>query len=141
MNKDFVLKGSDMVYYVDMFGVSCFRVVSFVHNGRTIKEYERIKNIKVMKVERTTTHVVYEKIDILDDIEREYLSNVLKPFRNRVMVIEKEERYPNKEYINVELKTDNPAENDYLIFPDFKKGTMYKGMKINKKHTLEELGL
>ena len=28
-----------------------------------------------------------------------------------------------------------------LNFPDFKVGTMYKGMEANKDYTLEELGL
>ena len=141
MNKDFVLKGNDRVYYRDMFGVNCFHNVHLALDGRTIKDYERIKNIKVMKVERTITKVVYKRKEILDDVEKEYLSNALKPFRCRVISVEKDERYPNKEYIYVELTTDNQVEKDYMIFPDFKKGTMYKDMETDKKYTLEELGL
>lgn len=135
MNKDFVLKGNDRVYYRDMFGVNCFHNVHLALDGKTIKEYERIKNIKVMKVERTITKVVYKRKEILDDVEKEYLNNALKPFRCKVISVEKGERYSNKEYIYVEL-TD-----DCIIFPDFKKGTMYKDMETDKKYTLEELGL
>ena len=28
-----------------------------------------------------------------------------------------------------------------MLFPDFKKGTMYKGMKPEKSYTLKELGI
>lgn len=39
------------------------------------------------------------------------------------------------EYIAIDLN------NERLSFPFFDKGTMYKGMELNKKYTLKELGL
>lgn len=71
--------------------------------------------------------------EILDEKEKEYLSAVIRPFKDRVDYIEKVENI--LEYIAIELN------NERLSFPFFDKGTMYKGMELNKKYTLKELGL
>ena len=92
------------------------------------------------------------KIDkpILDEKEKEYLSAVIKPFRNRILYIAKSETVktydnPNPkiyECIYIMYK-DSPKKKNpfYMGFPCFEKGTMYKGMELDKKYTLEELGL
>ena len=88
-----------------------------------------------------TVNDLEEVKDILDEKEKEYLSNVIKPFKHKVKGIRKSEICDNednqiKEYI------ENCIENDYTIdFPNFKKNTMCKNMKINKQYTLKELGL
>lgn len=75
--------------------------------------------------------------DILDKEEKEYLSNVVKPFRNRVSYIVKfTTSYDDFEYICIYLKNMQG-----FSLPSFKKDTMYKGMKINKAYILKELGL
>lgn len=74
---------------------------------------------------------------IFDEKEKEYLSYVIRPFRNRIKYICKnnnEDMYT--EFLDVQLDG-----NDFMAFPNFKKGTMYKGMESEKKYTLEELGL
>ena len=71
--------------------------------------------------------------EILDEEEKEYLSAVIRPFKDRVDYIEKVENI--LEYIAIDLN------NERLSFPFFDKGTMYKGMELNKKYTLKELGL
>ena len=76
--------------------------------------------------------------DILTDEEKAYLSTVIKPFREDVECIEKTESYSgNKEYIHMTMKRDD----DYCELPVFAKGTMYKGMGLDKAYTLEDLGL
>lgn len=72
--------------------------------------------------------------EILDEEEKEYLSAVIKPFRDKIEYIEK--HGVNEEYIDICIRNDSR-----IIFPYFKSGTMYKGMELNKKYTLEELGL
>lgn len=72
--------------------------------------------------------------EILDEEEKEYLSAVIKPFRYKIEYIAK--HGVNKEYIDICIRNDSK-----IIFPYFKSGTMYKGMELNKKYTLEELGL
>ena len=73
---------------------------------------------------------------ILDDVEKAYLSAVIKPFRKNIKYIAKYTFSTEAEYVKICLNC-----NDYIVFPNFKRGTMYKGMKTNKEYTLEELGL
>ena len=87
---------------------------------------------------------------ILDKEEKEYLGNVIKPFRNRILYIAKSETVktydnPNPkiyECIYIMYKDSSKKKNPfYMGFPCFEKGTMYKGMELDKEYTLEELGL
>ena len=79
------------------------------------------------------------KDSILTDKEREYLSTVIKPFREKIKAIEK---YPfcglsckKEEYIIVRFHDGGWS------FPRFTANTMYKGMEVYKSYTLKELGL
>jgi hypothetical protein len=80
------------------------------------------------------------KEPVLDEKEKEYLENVLKPFKDRVKYVNKLETYwvDNGEFIFISLG-DNIHE--HISLPCFPKGSMYKGMETGKKYTLEELGL
>lgn len=86
--------------------------------------------------------IAKEVNSVLDEAEKRYLSNIIKPFRNTVISIAKyyEESIDNN-FIEIEVKQNYCNENQYVSLPYFKKGTMYKGMKEYKKYTLEELGL
>lgn len=75
------------------------------------------------------------KKPILDNVEREYLSAVIKPFRKKVRYICKKGCGSN-EYIDIGIQEDCS-----IPFPDFKVGSMYKGMEFGKDYTLKELGL
>ena len=72
---------------------------------------------------------------ILDDEETKYLSGVIRPFRNKIGYIMKVNTQCG-EFIRILFKN-----NECIIFPYFKKGTMYKGMELNKEYSLEDLGL
>lgn len=74
--------------------------------------------------------------EILDDAEKKYLKNVIKPFKNRISDIVKRKSNSEKSYIAIHTN-----DNETIYFPTFKKGTMYEGMKVDKKYTLKELGL
>lgn len=77
------------------------------------------------------------KEQILDDVEKKYLSAVIKPFRDKVKYMLKNSS--NVESISIVL--EDKERREYFNFPYFKKGTMYQGMEANKRYTLEELGL
>lgn len=77
------------------------------------------------------------KEQILTEKEKTYLSSVIKPFRDKVKYMLKNSF--NKEFISIVL--EDKERKEYFNFPYFKKGTMYQGMKANKRYTLEELGL
>lgn len=74
---------------------------------------------------------------ILDDAEQQYLSTVIKPFRDMVMHLRKSDKFIA---IFFKYKSgNNQWSNDAVYLPYF--GTMYKGMQRYKKYTLEDLGL
>ena len=93
---------------------------------------------KIIKIEEPTYTTVYEaKVEILDDVEKRYLKGVIRPFRNNVEVIRKLfSPTKGKYYIQIKYK-DEPPTN----LPYFESKEMYKNMKIDKRYTLEELGL
>ena len=76
----------------------------------------------------------------LDDKEKEYLENVLKPFRDRVKYVDKLEAYwvDNGEFIFISLGDDI---HEHISLPWFHKGSMYKNMELGKEYSLKELGL
>ena len=84
------------------------------------------------------------KISILTEKEKEYLSAVIKPFRDRKVVINKHE-YPQNEHknecIQISVEFYDKTGGETISLPIFKKGTMYKGLESNKCYTLEDLGL
>lgn len=73
---------------------------------------------------------------VLDDIERKYLKNILRPFKDEIKWVCKFKCFnPKDEYITIELETDS------IRLPYFIADTMYKNMENGKKYTLEELGI
>lgn len=77
------------------------------------------------------------KEPILDDIEKEYLSAVIKPFRKRIKSIQKAYHSGNSAYIII---TMNKCEHIFLPYFNLNSG-MYKRMEINKEYTLKDLEL
>ena len=71
----------------------------------------------------------------LDPIEKYYLFNIVRPWRDRVNYIAKREE-DNKEYIEIRVDTFTS-----IPLPVYRKGTMYRGMKLNKEYTLKELDI
>ena len=71
---------------------------------------------------------------ILNNKEKEYLSAVIKPFRNEILTIEKA-YFKEDEWLYFTMNR-----GDFTL-PYFKTGTMYQGMEKGKKYTLEDLGL
>ena len=100
----------------------------------TDKETKLLKEMEFKKIKLT----LEVEEPILDEEERKYLSGVIRPFRDRITNIIKKESldFIGKEYIVIHCD-----EYETTMFPYFKKGTMYKGMELNKEYTLEELGL
>ena len=76
------------------------------------------------------------KPPILDDIEKAYLSAVIKPFRKDVRSITKQKNNEGYEWLRIIVEDNHP-----LVLPGFKKETMYKGMHAYKEYTVEKLGL
>lgn len=78
---------------------------------------------------------------ILNDVEKHYLENVLRPFKNRVMYVKK---VASLGYECIRYRVHLPIKkygNTTCELPYFDKGTMYKGMKPEEQYSLEELRL
>lgn len=89
-----------------------------------------------------TGKIEITKKPILDDKEKEYLSSVIKPFRNNVISITKldSEDINEYEYVCIEIK-EVCVDRYYINLPYFKKGTMYKGMEVDKEYSVGDLEL
>ena len=75
------------------------------------------------------------KEPVLDDVERKYLSDVIKPFGHRVSHIVKRMNGSGY-YIAIILNNF-----DVMNLPYFTRNTMYKGMTVGREYKLKELGL
>ena len=75
---------------------------------------------------------------LLTTEEKEYLEGVIKPFKDKVEYIIKyyKDEYNPKEYIYLSIKDEFPT-----CLPEFEANKYYKGLEIEKKYTLKELGL
>lgn len=73
--------------------------------------------------------------DILTKEEKEYLSYVIKPFRHRIEYISK---FKSGSDLRISIKM---IDGDFMYFPKFVYPNMYKGLILDRKYTLKELGL
>ena len=105
-------------------------VIDLYHNGKCP---DNCKDCKKAAMEWLLSE--YKK-PILDEVERKYLSDVIRPFRKKVDTISKFHTANTMQYIYFQMKDKNG-----WTLPLFKKGTMYKGMVQGKHYTLDELGL
>ena len=78
------------------------------------------------------------KEPVLNEKEKEYLSAVIKPFRDRVVYILKVEAGECNWLISIKIKRYDEDSNEYIDLPYFRENTMYKNMLINREYTLEE---
>lgn len=83
------------------------------------------------------------KEPILTEEEKEYLSNVIKPFKNRVCYIIKYKNLCalNEEYIQICVRSYNNELDEDINLPLFVKGSMYKNMQEERRYSLRALGL
>lgn len=77
------------------------------------------------------------KEPVLDEVEREYLKVVIRPFRKMIAYIVKAQDFDDgKQCIRIILQN-----GDGMHFPYLEDDAMYKGMEVNKEYSLEELDL
>ena len=96
---------------------------------------------KITKIEEPTYQTVFEtKVDILDEAEKRYLKQVIRPYK-KVKSISKY-IYPGNRIASIEI-TVLDLDNEIWTFtlPPFKTYEMYKNMEDDKEYTLQELGL
>ena len=87
---------------------------------------------------------IFKEPEVLDEVEKAYLGNILKPFirKYKTIKVEKYRGYLGRvEWIEILLYEDEDGDDDVIEFPAFEAGTMYKGMEADRVYTVEELGL
>ena len=122
--------------------------VLHVYQGRDLKTRKEIATIRRSDEcigERKKVDLLLDWLEIeckepiLDEAEKRYLSAVIRPWRDRVKTVRKQKvEYQlrnEKEYIQIKL------DDDFINLPVFDSGSMYIGMELDKRYSLEELGL
>lgn len=139
-----------IVEIADMLGVGLYK--EFTIEGFEDTDFKLTVNGLFYYDNRTFT---WEKSLLLDDIligtrkiiksiltekEKEYLSAVVKPFKDKVSYIVKQQGFKDDKKLSVEFIIIY-VDDDKLILPSYDKGTLYKDMKLMEKYTIEDLGL
>ena len=120
-------------------GAGLFESDGYVRTIEELKKFETRLLGKIVKIEEPEYTTVYEyKPEILDEVEKRYLRNIVRPFRDKVQYIKK---FTYGRTNSIDIQIENKKRSWLIELPPFKKDTMYKNMEDNKKYTLEELGL
>lgn len=70
--------------------------------------------------------------------EKKYIYDIVAPFKQRIEYISKKGKGEN-EWIEIGTHPEKGYEKEVISLFKFKKGTEYKGLKKNKKYSLDEL--
>ena len=127
--KDIKLKKGDKLTFFDG---------SVVYSNEKCSPNKYFFDNEIIKIERPIKYeTIYESPKpTLDQKEKEYLEAVIRPFKNRVCKISKEKL--NCGIFFIKISVDEEWDID---LPTHRTDTEYKGMKLNKEYTLDELGL
>lgn len=134
-----IVKAYETWYMVQNINDSQLNVIDIYEDEYCCIDKENVTEIKIPCQYKT----IYKREEpILDDKEKEYLSAVIRPFKEKVSYIVKHAEISDYggEEIYIYYKCMSGEFNE-IILPSFEAGTMYKGMELYKKYTLEELGL
>lgn len=113
---------------------------SFYLNDKNVGKVSSLSIYEALKTWLDAEHVE----PILDDAERRYLSEAIRPFKDKAKYIQKFEGHWYARYfeqISIRYYDEIIRRSTYFNLPTFDEGTMYKGMEVNRHYTLEELGL
>lgn len=127
-----------MVFENKLYGSNHF--VSLTYYTEDLKDANGDEEYDIIKIERPGKYnTIFErKEEILNETEKRYLASVIKPFKNKIETIEKTIKIGDSSLCYLIMLLKN---NDMANLPNFKKNSMYKGMEVNKKYSLKELGL
>lgn len=116
-------------------------VISVLNSLRLVLGKNNPADSRVIRALEIAIKAITAQPDILDDEEKKYLGQVIRPYHNRIINITKRENQ-GESYIRIALKHFKNTSVDDICLPCFSaESGMYKGMKPNTKYTLDELGL
>ena len=80
------------------------------------------------------------KEPILNEVEREYLSAVCRPYKVET-ICKKSTLKNDSQWLYIRIDNVILGGYEYIHLPYFKANTMYKGMELEKAYTPQELGI
>ena len=82
----------------------------------------------------------YQESPILDEVEREYLSAVCRPYEVET-ICKKTTFSKNSQWLKICTNSTYLNGYEYIHLPVFNANTMYKGIELGKAYTPQELGI
>ena len=136
--EDIVLKKGDLIYSIGIGDKDeTEEIVSEISLSGILPE-NLYTTRKITRIKRPVYEIIYEAPkQTLTKEEKEWLEHFLRPFKDRVIKIEKGKAEESNQYILIRCKTSR----DDIWLPSFKENKYYKGMELDKEYTLKELGL
>lgn len=108
-----------------------------IYEPNVVPVYWDKRTYKDNKVIHVMRSVPVPDREVLDDVEKEYLGNIIRPFRDKVKSIEKVDCFDGDMYIMINLLTGEDIE-----LPMFNGKTgMYEGMMSDYPYAPDKLGL
>ena len=130
LGEEFGLKNSNFRYKLTTYGLR--------KRYLTVKEWGNSCMLDDLLLGRV--EIVKKVKPILDEAEKRYLTNIIRPFKDQVIAIAK--RSANYgEFIDIMIDEGEIGDCGNIYLPYFKPDSMYKGMKVNREYTLDQLGL
>ena len=119
-----------------LFGSNPFKIYYIGPFGGEIRETQ-LSDLSAAQLDFLNSHYteIFLPKPILDEKEREYLSAVIRPWRDSVTSIMKVRVDSEGFFLGIRIK-----DSDFSCLPYFK-GGMYEGMETNREYTLKELNL
>ena len=115
--------------------------MGFNDSDKTTMEIEIGEHIpmeEAMKIMKSHNIKLVVEENILDEQERKYLKEVIRPFRDRIDSISKSS-LPFSDNCFIAVSIDDG--DDDIFLPNFERNEMYLGMELDREYSLEELGL
>lgn len=161
---DFYKSSKELLIKCDTFQQACILCDQFNKDGK--KWYGGFSYLELVNFEKSPTYYSnkgfhysiplelttysFEEVDfsvkktnkefLLDCIDRKYFNNFLRPFRDNIQYIRKMQSLDSDyEYIKIFYFKDTHPSIIYL--PDFKTGTMFKKLELDKYYDLNDLYL
>ena len=128
LNEEFGLKNSNFRYKLTTYGLRKRHITLEEWTNSSMLDDLLLGKVEIIKLAKS----------ILDAAEKRYLSQVIRPFKDQVISISKN-RTIYGEFIDIEI--DEAEDHGDIYLPYFKPGSMYKGMTLSRKYTLDQLGL
>ena len=130
LDEEFGLKNSNFRYKLTTYGLRKRYLTAQEWSVSSMLDDLLLGRFEIIKKDKS----------ILDAAEKRYLSNIIRPFKDQVIAIAK--RSANYgEFIDIMIDEGEIGDCGNIYLPYFKPDSMYKGMKVGREYTLDQLGL